>query len=229
MHIDRLGLFGLSVIALNVVLLPLVFSLHVSKPNVDMAYYFLGLIGVILFFEAERFEREISELRQSSFDAAQAVQSINQAISSSRDRSQRQLVSAQQELEALRNASERDQRMFAELKDDNSELSLDLANHTRSRVVARSRATDANSDVLEKKLLDELEEIEVLSSFVNYHNFGPRHANLVRTAMDPTESIVPFRVRECLLEQAKNCEFGKDKYQQAEDFIAQLQGTLAGC
>jgi len=86
-----LALFGLLAVALNVVMLPLMFRLYVSKPNVDMAYYLLGLVGVVLFFEAERFEREISELRQSSYDETQAVQILNQKISSSTESIQRQL------------------------------------------------------------------------------------------------------------------------------------------
>ncbi len=218
--------FGAIVIFINVVLLPLVIGLYVSKPNVDMAYYFLGLIGVVLFFEAERYERELSELRQNNFELSQEVQEITQQIISEKTRIELEIDSKNINTDRMREVSKSEDEIFKELTRGESNLGESIVEDVRSRAQLRRDLVEADGDQFELQLLDEILEKTTLLDLAEYHNFGPRQANLIRILMDPDEELISSRVRECVLKQALECVISPDAFTREEQSIQQLMAEL---
>jgi hypothetical protein len=219
----ELAVFGAIVIVLNAYIFPLLAGLYVSKPNVDIAYYFLGFIGVLLFFEAERLERKVSDLRQQSYTAGRDEIRLRDQAELSQSLAQVSLDAALEELQSLEEMSSADDRLLLQLRDDQSDIAKRMMSQAQSNI---DELYEQVSD-FERPILSEIGRKEALSEVIELAGFQDLRGNLVRRILDPTDQIAPFRVRECLLNGMDNCELPPEEFEDSRLLVNGLQRRVA--
>ncbi len=222
----ELSIYGALIGVTNVVVLPRILRVPVSKPHVDIAYYFVGLLGVVLFFEADRYERRAAELRQ----AALSQQLIVDAIESEIVRQEESLISQKSATVRRLEVAKSNAALVEGLRQGNNGSTSPLANKIVAWVQAeaknRALSLEADGDPFQLDLLEKISKISSINELIQFHNQTPRQAFELRQVLETTEDFFPYLLRECVLTMSTSCEDLSEQAELLENQISYISSNI---
>ncbi|WP_424830270.1 hypothetical protein [Ruegeria sp.] len=214
-----LGVFGILLGIANVFVFPRFFGLPVSKPHVDITYYALGMAGIILFFEADRLDRKVAELRQSALSNILAVNAIEDEIEAQKVFLSAQRQDFEEEIELLQLNEDILMDLSKGGDASDSDLAKRIVQHVQKAALERANASATDGDPFEQSLLKGIAATSSIAALVQFHNQAPRQAFEVRKILAGTEEYFPPYARNCVFENRADCQPLYDQLQYLQTYV----------